>query len=293
MDSITLVNGRPSVMVDALDRGLAYGDGLFETIALVQGQVQLWQAHKQRLIAGLISLGIVLDKAYAEVLLDTIAVELKAAYVLFDRPEGVIKITVTRGSGGRGYAAPASPILTRIISIMPWPKGRELLSSKGVSVGLCQHRWSHNTALAGIKHLNRLDQVLARSEWFDESTHEGIMLNQDGGVVSGAMSNIFIEVDGMLITPKLDQCGIKGTMAQHISAMAQNFGINVLQQPVSLHELMKADAVLMTNSINGIWPVVALSADVCTQWPISKLTITLQKALAKDLSHQTQVSNVC
>ena len=119
------------------------------------------------------------------------------------------------------------------------------------------------------------------------------MLNQDGGVVSGAMSNIFIEVDGMLITPKLDQCGIKGTMAQHISAMAQNFGINVLQQPVSLHELMKADAVLMTNSINGIWPVVALSADVCKQWPISKLTITLQKALAKDLSHQTQVSDVC
>lgn len=293
MDSITLVNGRPSVMVDALDRGLAYGDGLFETISLVQGQVQLWQAHKQRLIAGLMSLGIVLDKACAEVLLNTIALELKAAYLLFDHPDGVIKITVTRGSGGRGYAAPASPTLLRIISVMPWPKGRELLSSEGVSVGLCQHRWSHNTALAGIKHLNRLDQVLARSEWVDESIHEGIMLNQDGGVVSGAMSNLFIEVDGMLITPKLDQCGIKGTMAQHISAIAQNCGINVLHQPVSLNELIKADAVLMTNSINGIWPVIALLADVCTQWPISKLTIRLQKALAKDLSHQPQVSDIC
>ncbi len=293
MDSITLVNGQPSALVEAFDRGLAYGDGLFETIALVQGQVQLWQAHRQRFIAGLLSLNIVTDTACAEALINTLTLELKTAYVLFDRPDGVIKITVTRGTGGRGYAAPRSAVPTRIVAIMPWPSGRELLSSTGVRVRLCRHRWSHNVALAGIKHLNRLDQVLARSECFDETIHEGIMLDQNGGVVSGAMSNLFIEVDGILITPKLDQCGIKGTMAEHIIAMAQKNGIRVLHQRVSLNDLMKADAVFMTNSINGIWPVVELFDDVSSQWPISNLTLSLQTTLANDLSHQTLVPKIC
>lgn len=299
METTTLVNGLPSLLVDVGDRGLVYGDGVFETIALVQGQVQLWQAHKQRLICGLLTLGIVADEACALALVATLALELKAAYGLFNHPVGVIKITVTRGSGGRGYGAPTSPIPTRIVSFMPWPSGRHHLPSEGVCVRLCQHRWSGNVVLAGIKHLNRLDQVMARSEWCDEAIHEGVVLDQNGWVISGVMSNLFIEVDGVLITPKLDQCGIKGTMALHVMAMAKQFGITVTHENVSIEALVQADAVFMTNSINGIWPVVTLLFDGvgCVRppvvWPISDLVKQLQHSLAKDLADQPMVAGIC
>jgi len=299
METTTLVNGQTSPLVEACDRGLAYGDGVFETIALVQGQVQLWHAHKQRLMSGLLTLGIVADEACAVALVDIIALELKTAYELFNHSEGVIKITVTRGSGGRGYAAPTFAVPTRIVSFMPWPSGRQHLSSEGVCVRMCKHRWSHNAALAGIKHLNRLDQVMARSEWTDLAIHEGIVLNQEGWVISGAMSNLFIEIGGQLITPKLDLCGIKGTMAEHIAGIAVQSGITLIHQNVSIEAMVKADSVFLTNSINGIWPVVELLPNGACEtnthrvWPISELVKQLQQSLAKDLAQQPLVSGVC
>ena len=297
MDATTLVNGQPSNTLDVSDRGLAYGDGVFETIALSQGQVQLWHHHKQRLITGLITLGIVSDEASALTLISSIVADIKAAYLLFPHPQGVIKIIVTRGSGGRGYRAPNLPLPNRIVSIMPWPSGRSHLSSGGVRVRICQHRWSTNTALAGVKHLNRLDQVMARNEWNDDNIHEGIMLNQVGGVISGVMSSLFIEIDGALITPKLDQCGINGTMAQVVHVIANQFGIPLVQQEVTLEMLLYADAVFVTNSLNGIWPVVELVSETpnidSTEWPISALTKKFQEALTQKLSEQLAVGDLC
>jgi 4-amino-4-deoxychorismate lyase len=300
MDATTLVNGQPSNTLDVSDRGLAYGDGVFETIALNQGQVQLWQGHRQRLITGLITLGIVIDEASAHTLVNSIVDDIQAAYALYGHPQGVIKVTVTRGSGGRGYAAENVSLPTRVISIFPWPSARDHLSCEGVQVQVCQHRWSHNTALAGVKHLNRLDQVMARSEWSDTNIHEGIMLNQDGLVISGVMSNLFIEIDGALITPKLDQCGINGTMAQLVRTIAKQCSINVVQQKVTLELLLNADAAFMTNSLNGIWPITALmpythGSPKCntTRWPISALTNTLQEALAQRLSEQLAIGELC
>lgn len=300
MESTTLVNGQPSNTLEVSDRGLAYGDGVFETIALSQGQVQLWQGHQQRLITGLLTLGIVADRVSAQNLVDAIANDIQTAYVLYGRPKGVIKITVTRGSGGRGYAPPIESIPTRIVSILPWPLGRSHLSGDGVRVQICQHRWSNNTALAGVKHLNRLDQVMARSEWSDSNIHEGIMLDQNGLVISGVMSNLFIQMDGVLITPKLDQCGINGTMAQVVRTIAEQCNIDVVQQQVTLELLLKADAAFMTNSLNGMWPIITLTQSTLgspslntTRWPISALIQTLQKTLAQHLSEQLTVGELC
>ena len=297
MDATTLVNGQPSNTLDVSDRGLAYGDGVFETIALSQGQVQLWHGHKQRLVTGLIALRIVTDEASALTLVSSIVADIKTAYLLFAHPQGVIKLTITRGGGGRGYIAPNSPIPTRIVSIMPWPLGRGHLSSGGVRVRLCQHRWSANTALAGVKHLNRLDQVMARNEWSDDNIHEGIMLNQAGGVISGVMSNLFIEIDGALITPKLDQCGINGTMAQIVHIIAKQCGISLVQQEVTLEMLLHADAVFMTNSLNGMWPIVELISEMpngdSTEWPTSALIKQFQEALMQLLSEQLAVDDLC
>ena len=297
MDAKTLVNGQPSNTLDVSDRGLAYGDGVFETIALSQGQVQLWPGHKQRLVTGLITLGIVTDEALALTLVSSIVADIKAAYLLFAHPQGVIKITVTRGSGGRGYLAPNLLLPTRIVSIMPWPPGRSHLSFGGVCVRICQHRWSTNRALAGVKHLNRLDQVMARNEWSDDNIHEGIMLNQAGGVISGVMSNLFIEIDGALITPKLDQCGINGTMAQVVHVIAKQCDIPLVQQEVTLEMLLDADAAFFTNSLNGIWPIVELVSEMpngdSTVWPISALIKKLQEALMQNLSEQLAVGDLC
>ena len=305
MDATTLVNGHVSSTLDVRDRGLAYGDGVFETMALDQGQVQLWQGHRQRLITGLVTLGLVADEASAGHLVKAIVDDIKAAYTHYGHPQGVIKVTVTRGNGGRGYAAPSSPCPTRIVSMLPWPQGRSHLSKDGVCVQMCQHRWSTNVALAGLKHLNRLDQVLARNEWTDANIHEGIMLNQEGHVISGVMSNIFIQMDGQLITPQLDQCGISGTMAQIVRTIAQQCGIVLIERQVSLEALLNADAAFFTNSINGIWPMVALlpfspqaSATskptiTATRWPISPLILRLQHALELCLSKQLAVGDLC
>ena len=299
MEITTLVNGQSSHVLDVRDRGMAYGDGVFETIALKQGQVQLWQAHRHRLANGLMTLGIVADEAACLSLINAIVDDIKAAYLLFDCPDGVIKIVVTRGCGGRGYAAPIASLPTRIVYMMPEPLGRSQLSSEGISVRLCQHRWSNNAALAGVKHLNRLDQVMARNEWTDVNIHEGIMLNQDGLVISGVMSNLFIEMDGVLVTPQLDQCGIHGTMAELVCAISKQLGIKIVQREVTFDVLLNADAVFITNSLNGIWPIIELSAypaqvnAIPTVWPISPLINKLQNHVAQHLSEQMTVADLC
>lgn len=299
MAATTLVNGQPSHTLETQDRGLAYGDGVFETIALSHGQVQLWQRHRQRLITGLMRLGIVTETADAQHLVAALISDIQTAYHSYNSPQGVIKLTVTRGCGGRGYAAPSTPSLTRIVSILPWPTNRSHLSTAGVRVKVCQHRWSTNVALSGIKHLNRLDQVMARNEWTDSEFHEGIMLDQEGHVISGVMSNLFIETQGALITPKLDQCGIAGTMADEVRAIAAQSDIDLVQREISLDELINADAAFITNSLNGIWPIIELLPQATEQhtgaigWPVSPLIKKLQSLLLEHLSKQLPVEELC
>ena len=297
MQAVTLVNGSHNLGLDALDRGLAYGDGVFETIALRQGQVQLWQGHCQRLTKGLLRLGLVPDAASAAALVSTLIADVKAAYPGFEAVDGVLKITLTRGVGGRGYAAPQVSQCTRIVTLAPWPSGREGLSTAGVNSRLCCHPWSVNAALAGLKHLNRLDQVMARNEWQDPDIHEGFMLDPEANIISGVMSNVFIEQQGCLLVPALDQCGIAGVMAQEVRHIAEQAGINVKVGQINIAALLNADAVFMTNSLNGIWPVVNLRPSTCQtkthSWPISDLTVTLQQSLAVRLSQQPLVSQLC
>jgi len=296
MAPVTLVNGNQDQRLEVQDRGLSYGDGVFETIALRQGQVQLWSAHGQRLIKGLQSLGMVTNTKAATQLVSHLIADIQAAYSLCAHADGVIKITVTRGLGERGYLAPQEPLCTRIVSLSPWPQGRAALSATGVNARVCRHAWSTNPALAGLKHLNRLDQVLARNEWHDESVHEGIMLDQNGGVISGVMSNLFVEIQGRLLVPKLDQCGIAGVMAAQVRQLAVDLGIEVQQQAVCIADLARADAVFLTNSLNGIWPLVCLQrldSSQLLRWPVSPITSKLQQALAKLLAQQPKVGDLC
>ncbi|MEK7261447.1 MAG: aminodeoxychorismate lyase, partial [Pseudomonadota bacterium] len=155
-----LVNGVAVDTVSARDRGFQYGDGLFETIAVSRGTPLLWERHAQRLLAGAVRL----DMPPPE----TALLRAETDRLCRGVERGVLKIIFTRGISGRGYRPDASASTTRALSLSPWPDYPPSWSGEGVVVRLCQTRLASQPRLAGLKHLNRLEQVLARAEWDDE-----------------------------------------------------------------------------------------------------------------------------
>lgn len=278
----TLINGVPANCIDVHDRGLGYidvqdrglhyGDGLFETFAVINGEPVLWDRHMQRLQLGCRRLNFpAIDLA----LLRSEALSLSG-----DVTQGVLKIIITRGSGGRGYRAPsplsvqvtvasgvvppatlaepfasALPCASRILLLYPWPDYPIAFWSEGVAVRVCATRLGWNPALAGIKHLNRLEQVLARSEWDDVNVPEGLMLDIQGNVIEGTMTNLFVVRNGQLLTPDVSQCGVAGVMRSWILAYARTAGIPSAIAALALEEVISADEIFLCNSVIGLWPV--------------------------------------
>lgn len=230
-----------------LDRGLQYGDGLFETIAVAGGEPCLWRRHMQRLKQGCERLnieypdrGIVLEEVYREIQ---------------GRSQGVIKIILTRGSGGRGYRPPEVQSPTRLLYWSEWPGYSAQLSRTGVRVRICKIRLGQNPALAGLKSLNRLEQVLARAEWSNPDISEGLMLDTEGNLVEGTMSNLFLVHGDRLSTPDLGNCGVSGIMRAVVMEQANRLGLSLSEENLTLRDLASADGVFLSNSLIGIWPV--------------------------------------
>jgi 4-amino-4-deoxychorismate lyase len=245
-----LINGQGSVGISSLDRGLLYGDGVFETIAVEHGRPRFWLRHLARLVAGCERLGI--PQPEGSVLLE------ESLTLLAGTERGVLKIIVTRGQGGRGYRPAADTFPTRIIQLHPWPDYPEICHGSGVRVRLCRQRLGHNPALAGIKHLNRLEQVLARGEWDDPGILEGLLLDEDEHPVEGTMSNLFIIRDRILMTPELVRCGVAGILRTVVMEMAASVPMPLQVRALELDDLWGADEVFLTNSLIGIWPVIAI-----------------------------------
>ena len=176
-----LINGQDSGTLSAQDRGLLYGDGLFETLAIRKGVPLRWERHLQRLMLGCERLGIPCP--------DVTALTLESLALCKGHDRALLKLIVTRGVGGRGYRAPAQPQATRILTCHPWPDYPADAARDGVRVRLCRTRLAQQPALAGIKHLNRLEQVLARAEWNDEEIAEGLLFDREDHVIEATMSN--------------------------------------------------------------------------------------------------------
>ncbi len=261
-------------MLAISDRGLQYGDGLFETLAVHKGHCEFWDRHMQRLNVGCTRLHIPppdLQQLKAEAAQLTHAVE-----------RGVLKIIITRGSGGHGYRSPQSPQPTRVLVCRDWPEYPAENSQQGVCIRICTQTLGSNPSLAGIKHLNRLEQVLARLEWDDLAITEGLLQNAKGHVIEGTYSNVFMVRHGGLITPELDQCGVAGVMRDVILELASAAGINCTERAVSLDELYTADEMFLTNSLIGIWPIRELEH---WQHQPGPLTQILQTALTQRRQH--------
>jgi 4-amino-4-deoxychorismate lyase len=238
-----LVEGEIADRVAVMDRGLLYGDGVFETMAVVQGRPRFWQGHVDRLAAGCERLA--LPMTPQEVLLREVQT------VSAGQRRCVVKIIVTRGASGRGYAPGADARGNRIVCSWPWPQDPGDLVITGIRTRMCTLRLAVQPALAGIKHLNRLEQVMARAEWSDRTIHEGILLDQHDYVVSAISSNLFLVKGERLLTPRLDRCGVRGVMR---SAILAAFRERCEQRRVTLDMLPEADEVFVCNAVRGIVP---------------------------------------
>lgn len=261
------INGLPAEQLSVRDRGLAYGDGLFETIAVRRGQALLLDRHLQRVIRGCQQLLIPVD---AQLLRQEVS-----AFVA-QVADAVVKLIITRGEGQRGYALPQPQQPQRILIKLPLPSYPAEHAEQGISLFPCTTRLAEQPLLAGIKHLNRLEQVLARAEWQESRYAEGLVRDMSGRMIEGVFSNLFLVRDGRLLTPDLSRCGIAGVMRAEIIDRATRLGLTVTVADIGLDELLAADEIFVCNSLYGIWPVRELDGHV---WPLGGLTRTLQNNL--------------
>lgn len=242
-----LVDGRPEERIAALDRGFALGDGLFETIAVRAGIPRFWSAHIERLREGCRRL--LLPEP------PTAALAEDAASLCAGGDNGTLRITWTRGIGARGYAPPADPVPTRVLAFHPGAAP----AARALTLRWCDTRLALQPALAGIKHLNRLEQVLARAEWSDPTVDEGIMLASDGRVVECVAANLFLVHGGTLITPDVADCGVAGTTRRRVLAAAETLGLKAAVRRVEVEEVESADEAFVTNAVLGVAPVAAIA----------------------------------
>jgi len=242
-----LIDGRPGTSIPVMDRGLQYGDGVFETTAVINGRPLCLDAHLRRLASGCRALRIPVPDAR------TLTTE--SAQVAADQSRAVLKIIVTRGAGGRGYQPPPDPVPTRIVSIHPWPDYPEAYRTAGIDALFCRCTLALQPALAGIKHLNRLEQVLARDEIGRSDCAEGFVADGTGAIIEGSMSNVFLRQGRLLLTPDLKDCGVAGIVRAEILQRAGSLGLEARVRRIISTDVLAADEVFFTNSIIGIWPV--------------------------------------
>ena len=243
----TLVNGKPGAAISIHDRGLQFGDGVFETIAVRSGKLLCRDAHFTRLETGCRHLSITCP--------DRSLLGREADRLCESLPAAVLKIIVTRGAGGRGYQPPENTPVNRILSVHQRPDYPPNYYRDGIDSYVCDRRISHQPALAGVKHLNRLEQVLLRREVTAAGYPEGLVLDPDDNVVEGSMSNIFMVKNAELITPDLSRCGVAGVIRKSIIELDKAAGRVTGIRTIAREELFEADEVFYCNSVIGIWPV--------------------------------------
>lgn len=260
-----LINGESKAHIEISDRGFQYGDGLFETIEVRDDQPVFLERHLARLNSGCRRLHIPCPDAE---LLRLEAKELCRRWHTHRR--AVLKIIVTRGSGGRGYRQPDAIHPTRVLSLHPYPDYPETYSERGVVARFCATRLGLNPALAGIKHLNRLEQVMARAEWSEPDIQEGLMLDVNDYVIEGTMTNLFYVKNNSLYTAELVQSGVAGIMRGIITALSVDHGLPVIEHRFSKDELLSADEAFVCNSIIGVWPIKQIETAHFSVGPVTQ-----------------------
>ena len=270
METLWLVNGRQAG-VDPGDRGLAYGDGLFETMMSERGTVRLLDWHFERLDNGCRRLGIPPPSRSV--------IEQEIASLVPRTGQAVVKLIVTRGPGARGYRPPTAPEPTRILGVSPWTGYAREHYRNGIRMAVCSSRLGENPLLAGMKHLCRLEQVVAQLELRDKDVEQGLLLDTSGRIVGGTASNLFAVRGGDLLTPAVTRCGIEGVMRRAVLAAAAEIGVRATQCDLSLEECLAADELFVTNALLGVCPVAEVDRK---RWPVGAMTRRFMQHLGYD-----------
>lgn len=279
------VNGIFGATISPFDRGFTYGDGIFETCRYCAGKIPLWPFHCERLLNSAQRLHIPLDEAVLMNYLAGLLSALESAGIT----AAVVKIQITRGASGRGYRIPEGLEPTYCISAFPVAPLQSDNYLQGVDVRICEQRLSTNKSLAGMKHLNRLEQILARVEWQDEYA-EGLLMDESGHLIEATVSNLFIVKDSRLYTPDLAFCGVAGVLRRSvIETFAPRLNVDVEVRAIKLDCAQAADELFLCNSVYGIWPVNSLVDErnehrVVTHFVQQSLTRKLQHLLEQSFS---------
>ncbi len=255
------------------DRGFQYGDGLFETIAIRAGTARLWPLHMQRLARGCESLGFQVPEERR--LIEGLKQAMRHSEASHNY--GTVKIVLTAGSGQRGYG--------RVRCVTPSVYfGADSSSARpaafyrdGIVVAMCKTRLAVNSPLAGLKTLNRLEQVLARSEFDGCEQFEGLTMDTDDNIICGTMSNVFFVTDSTISTPSLRRCGIEGVMRRHIIETLNKRGLATQLLSLRRDNLHRVDEVFVANSQFGVLPVRSCAE---ISWPVGPVTRSVMSALA-------------
>ncbi len=261
------LNGQAITHLSPLERGFAYGDGVFSTIAVCHSQALLLDYHWQRLVEGCQRLGIHCPNI-SQWQNDFLHFTAQHAHM-------TAKVIITRGEGGRGYLADSQAQANCYFYAYPvvdYPPDYQ----QGVSTDFLQGRLGVNPLLAGLKHLNRLEQVLLRQELAQTSHPEALVCDVAGKVIEGVFSNICMVKDRQLLTPLLNEAGVAGVMRRHVLQIAQELGVDVIETTLLPHEFLAADEVFFCNSLYGIWPVQQIAGTIL---PTPTLTPQLQQRL--------------
>jgi len=265
---MVLVNGLQTDLLDVHDRGLAYGDGVFRTLRISGGKAFCWQRHYQKLHDDCRALGL---SCPSHAMLSEELGQIAAA-----NPQCVLKIIVTRGRGARGYRAIGEMQATRIVMASPVPDYPSSYDEQGVRLRICDLKLSLQPRFAGIKHLNRLENVMARREWDDASIAEGLLLDSEEFVIGGTMTNLFMRKGNELWTPDLTRCGVAGVQRKRVLERAAVSGIRCAERHISVAQLLKADEIFLTNSVIGVWQVREIGDNF---WKKGEFTPTVRRWL--------------
>jgi 4-amino-4-deoxychorismate lyase len=267
------VNGRRAGRIDCRDRGLQYGDGLFETMRMQRRTVRLLEHHLERLALGCKRLGIAAP--------DGVRLRRELHQAAAKHSDGVLKLIVTRGIGPRGYRPSGSEHPTRILIAHALRGAARRGPVSPVRLRVCATRLGANAQLAGLKTLNRLESVLARREWSDERIWEGLMLDADENVVCGTMSNVFMRRGSTLVTPRLDRCGVAGVMRRWVKEQAPDLALGAAEERIRVADLGEAEEVFMCNAIVGVVSVAEIkSGNVRIRPPQARTAAQLRARLA-------------
>jgi len=271
-----LINGSFDQTISVFDRGFSYGDGVFRTMKVRNGLPVSWPFHYQKLVADCAVIGIVCPSA--ELLMSDLQKLFENELFSEDLTQ-VAKIIITRGEGERGYAPPTITVPTRVVMKSGLPHYAQSNYDKGVQLHVCDLRLAAQPKLAGIKHLNRLENVLARMEWREDAIFDGLLLDQAGNVIECTMSNVFARFGIELVTPDLSQCGVSGITRQRILGLGSVLGLDLVVRALNLEQLLQADEIIICNSLFGAFQVTQINHKI---WPQQDLAVKIRTVVAND-----------